>query len=66
VPRRFRQLVADLENAGFLRVSGGKGSHWKFVHAKLRRFVLISGQDGDDAQHYQEKHVRNALRKIQS
>ena len=66
VPRTIRQLVADLESAGFRRIQGGKGSHRKFVHPKFRGFVLVSGHDGDDAQHYQEKHVRNALRQIES
>ncbi len=66
VPRKIRQLVADLERAGFTRVHGGKGSHRKFVHPKFRGFVLISGQAGDDAQHYQEKQLRNALRQVQS
>ena len=66
VPRKIRQLVSDLEKAGFLRILGGKGSHRKFIHARFPGFVLISGNDGDDAQHYQEKQVRNALRKIHS
>ena len=66
VPRKIRQLVSDLEKAGFLRVVGGKGSHRKFVHDRFPGFVLISGHDGADAQHYQEKHVKNALRKIRS
>lgn len=66
VPRKIRQLVADLEGAGFRRIHGGKGSHRKFVHAKFRGFVLISGHDGDDAQHYQEQHVRRALREVKS
>jgi predicted RNA binding protein YcfA (HicA-like mRNA interferase family) len=65
VPRKIRQLVSDLEAAGFVRVKGGKGSHRKFSHAKFRGFVLISGPDGGDAQHYQEKQVRNALQQIQ-
>jgi predicted RNA binding protein YcfA (HicA-like mRNA interferase family) len=58
--------VADLERAGSTRIHGGKGSHRKFVHPKFPGFVLISGQDGDDAHHYQEKQVRNGLRQIQS
>jgi predicted RNA binding protein YcfA (HicA-like mRNA interferase family) len=66
VPRKIRQLVADLQHAGFSRISGGKGSHRKFIHAKYPGFVLVSGHDGDDAQHYQEKQVRNALRQVQS
>ena len=65
VPRKIRQLDSDLEAAGFVRVHGGKGSHRKFRHGKFRGFVLISGHDGDDAQHYQEKQLRNALRQIQ-
>ncbi len=64
VPRKIRQLVIDLEGAGFARIAGGKGSHRKFVHTRFRGFVLVSGHDGDDAQHYQEKQVRNALRKV--
>ena len=66
VPRKIRQLVADLERAGFTQVQGGKGSHRKFVHPKFPGFVLISGHDGDDAKHYQEKQVRNGLRQVQS
>ncbi|MCI0628228.1 MAG: type II toxin-antitoxin system HicA family toxin [Acidobacteria bacterium] len=66
MPRKIRQLVADLERAGFINVPGGKGSHRKFVHAKFRGFVLVSGHDGDDAQHYQETQVRKALRQVQS
>jgi predicted RNA binding protein YcfA (HicA-like mRNA interferase family) len=65
VPRKIRQLVVDLQHAGFVQVSGGKGSHRKFIHGKFPGFVLISGHDGDDAQHYQEKQVRSALKKVQ-
>ena len=65
VPRKIRQLVADLERAGFARIHGGKGSHRKFVHPKFRGFVLVSGHDGDDAQHYQEKQIRNARKQVE-
>jgi predicted RNA binding protein YcfA (HicA-like mRNA interferase family) len=60
VPRKIRQLITDLESAGFEN-RGGKGSHRNFEHAKGLR-VTISGKPGDDARHYQEKEVR---RKIQ-
>ena len=40
----------------------GKGSHRKFRHARLPGSVILSGADGDDAHHYQEKQVRNAIR----
>jgi predicted RNA binding protein YcfA (HicA-like mRNA interferase family) len=48
--------------AGFSLVPGGKGSHRKFRHSKFSGSVIISGHDGDDARHYQEKQVRNAIR----
>jgi predicted RNA binding protein YcfA (HicA-like mRNA interferase family) len=63
VPRKIRQLVADLERAGFFLASGGKGSHRKFRHPKLPGALILSGQSGDDAHHYQEREVRNAIRK---
>jgi len=66
VARKIRQLVSELEKAGFTRIHGGKGSHRKFIHPKFRGFVLISGHEGDDAQPYREKQVRNALRQVQS
>jgi predicted RNA binding protein YcfA (HicA-like mRNA interferase family) len=62
MPRKIRQLVSDLAKAGFMSVPGGKGSHRKFRHARLPGSVILSGADGDDARHYQEKQVRNAIR----
>lgn len=62
MPRKVRQLIADLEKAGFVN-RGGKGSHRKFMHPKGVK-VIISGGSGDDAKHYQEKDVRQALKEI--
>ncbi len=59
MPRKVRQLIAELEKAGFLN-RGGKGSHRNFTHPKGLR-VTVSGQAGDDAKHYQERDVRRAL-----
>ena len=64
MPRKIRQLIADLESAGFVRVPGGKGSHRKFRHARFPGSVIVSGQDGEDAYHYQEKQIRNAIREV--
>lgn len=64
MPRKIRQLIADLERAGFVRVSGGKGSHHKFKHPKFQGALILSSHDGDDAKHYQEKQVSNALREV--
>jgi predicted RNA binding protein YcfA (HicA-like mRNA interferase family) len=59
MPRKVRQLIADLEQAGFANC-GGKGSHRKFRHPRGIGLV-ISGNPGDDAWHYQERDVRRAL-----
>ncbi|MCU0720941.1 MAG: type II toxin-antitoxin system HicA family toxin [Pirellula sp.] len=48
MPRKIRELIADLENAGFEN-RGGKGSHRNFAHPKVTGIVTISGQLGDDA-----------------
>jgi predicted RNA binding protein YcfA (HicA-like mRNA interferase family) len=66
MPRKIRQLIGDLEAAGFAKVPGGKGSHRKFRHPKMSGAVILSGKDGDDAHHYQEKQVRNAIREVRS
>ena len=59
MPRKVRQLIADLKKAGFVD-RGGKGSHRNFTHPKGLR-VTISGGVGDDAKQYQERDVRRAL-----
>ncbi len=62
MPHKVRQLIANLEAAGFSIAPGGKGSHRKFRHPRFSGAVILSGKDGEDAQHYQEKQVRNAIR----
>lgn len=64
MPRKIRQLVSDLERVGFIQVPGGKGSHRKYRHSQYAGSVMLSGKDGDDAHHYQEKQIRNAVREI--
>jgi predicted RNA binding protein YcfA (HicA-like mRNA interferase family) len=59
LPRKIRQLIADLERAGFVD-RGGRGSHRNFTHPRGLR-VTLSGQAGDDAKHYQERDVRRVL-----
>jgi len=60
MPRKIRELIKDLEAAGFVN-RGGRGSHRKFVHSKVSKSVILSGQLGDDAKHYQEKDVKVAI-----
>ena len=59
MPRKVRQLIADLKRAGFAD-RGGQGSHRNFTHPKGWR-VTLSGQPGEDAKRYQEQDVRRAL-----
>ena len=59
MPRKIRQLIQDLEKAGFVN-RGGKGSHRNFTDGKGQR-VTISGKEGDDAKPYQEREVRQNI-----
>lgn len=61
MPRKIRELISDLQRAGFSEARGGKGSHRKFIHPKYPGSVTISGASGDDAKAYQEKQVSEAL-----
>jgi predicted RNA binding protein YcfA (HicA-like mRNA interferase family) len=60
MPPKVRELIAELERAGFVD-RGGKGSHRNFVHPKVARPVTISGNPGDDAKQYQVRAVRLAI-----
>jgi hypothetical protein len=42
----------------------GKGSHTVWSHQDLDYSIILSGRDSADAQRYQEKDVRNALRDL--
>jgi len=61
MPRKIRQLIKDLEAAGFIN-RGGKDSHWNFIHSKGIA-ITISGKLGDDAKQYQEKEVQLKIRR---
>jgi hypothetical protein len=65
MPRKIRQLVAGLERAGWALVDGGKSSHRKSSHTRSKRKLILSGQPGADALHYQEKQVKQAIREGQ-
>ena len=61
MPPKVKDLIADLEQAGFVN-RGGKGSHRNFVHPRVSKPVTISGALGDDALRYQIRAVRIALK----
>ena len=67
MPRNIRTLLKELRNAGFVQLQNrGKGSHRLFYHPKCINVVTISGKDSDDAKHYQEKQVKNAIEGIKN
>ncbi len=57
MPRKIRELIEELEKAGFVN-RGGKGSHRNYVHPEVTKPITISGKLGDDARDYQEKSVK--------
>ena len=59
MPPKVRDLIAELEQAGFVN-RGGKGSHRNFVHPRVGKPITISGKLGDDAKHYQIRAVKLA------
>jgi predicted RNA binding protein YcfA (HicA-like mRNA interferase family) len=60
VPRKIRQLIAELESAGFEN-RGGKDSHRNFRHLATGIKITVSGKPGDDAKLYQEKDLKRAI-----
>ena len=53
MPKKIRELRSQLRKAGFT-LDPGKGSHGNWSHPLLETPFTISGNDGDDAQRYQE------------
>jgi predicted RNA binding protein YcfA (HicA-like mRNA interferase family) len=60
MPPKIRELIADLQQAGFVD-RGGKGSHRNFVHTNVERPITVSGRPGEDAKQYQVRAVRRAI-----
>jgi predicted RNA binding protein YcfA (HicA-like mRNA interferase family) len=60
MPRKIRELISELERAGFTN-RGGKGSHRNFVHPNVEKPVTVSGNPGSDAKQYQERAVKRAI-----
>ena len=65
MPRKIRELIADLQAVGFSD-RGGKGSHRNYVHPEVARPVTISGKPGEDAKQYQERAVKRAIEESRS
>lgn len=60
MPPKIRDLIRDLERAGFVN-RGGKGSHRNFTHPKVAKPITVPGNSGEDAKKYLIKAVQRAI-----
>ena len=60
MPRKIRDLIKELKEAGFMD-RGGKGNHKNFVYPNVKKPITISGNPNNDAKYYQEKAVMLAI-----
>ena len=63
MPRKIRELEKQLKKAGF-QWSPGKGNHRWWTHPSGVK-VLMSGNAGHDAKHYQERETSEAITEAQ-
>ncbi len=63
MPRKLRQLRADLKAAGAY-IKTQEGSHQKWVHPQTNAIMVLAGKDSKDAQIYQERDLKTFLRAI--
>lgn len=65
MPKKIRELIKELVNAGFYEIKGaGKGSHRKFAHPLYSGAVTISGKTGETARPYQERQIKKAIEEV--
>ena len=60
MPPKIRELIKQLEKAGF-KNRGGKGGHRNFIHPKGIA-ITISGKTGSDAKRYQDNEVKRKIK----
>jgi len=64
MPKKIRELKVMLRRAGFV-YRPAKGSHSRWYHERLKGEPLtLAGNDGHDAQRYQEKMVERAIEEV--
>jgi predicted RNA binding protein YcfA (HicA-like mRNA interferase family) len=64
MPKKIRELKADLLKAGF-SFRTGKGRHTIWSHPDLARSITLSVNDGADAKPDQKKAVSRAIRGVE-
>ncbi|MGL5018160.1 MAG: type II toxin-antitoxin system HicA family toxin [Luteolibacter sp.] len=60
MPRKVRELIAELRKAGFA-LDRQKGFHRQFKHPSFQGIITVGGGEGDDAKTYQERQVTKAI-----
>lgn len=63
MPRKKRDIRRDYRAAGF-RERQGKGDHTIYSHPLVRKNYSVDGRDGADAERYDERNLRAALREL--
>jgi len=63
MPPKIRELISELEKAGFESRSA-KGSHRNYFHPRLAKPITISGNLGDDAKRYQIRLIQKAFKEL--
>lgn len=65
MPKKIRELKRMLLRSGFeLEKKRGKGSHTIWKHSLYEGSITLSGKDSKDAQPYQEKDVKQAIKQV--
>ena len=62
MPKKIKELIRELAKAGFVS-RGDKGSHRNYSHPQGAK-ITLSGNPSHDAKRYQERDVKNAIRKV--
>ena len=65
MPRKIRELKAELKKAGF-RWRPGKGSHSVREHPLADKPVVLSGAEGRDAKRCHEEQVEEQIAVVRS
>ena len=60
MPKKLRELMKELEKAGFVD-RGGKGSHRNYMHSS-GVILTLSGRPGEDAKPYQINLVKEKIK----
>jgi predicted RNA binding protein YcfA (HicA-like mRNA interferase family) len=62
--KKIRELKSMLRKAGFI-CRAGKGSHTVWSHPQVPQSLTLSGNDGDDARHYQDQEVKDLIDQVE-